>query len=174
MRPARRSSFRLIVLGILPIAAALLALGAAAPAAGSRSGLETPFVEPSNCGDCENCLEGHRAPPNVNGTIGSLHSWCMTTSNCTHPGCGVALTTPPSPDFQALDDLVQLALAGDNTAIRQIVLLYPDKASYNVGRQALQVEGCNTETIVAHIPLTAEALAVVQQYSPMGMGYASR
>jgi len=174
MRIALMAAGRFVVFSLLPVVTVAFFLGAGAPAASKISGSLGAFVEPSNCGDCAGCIGGHMAPPSESGTIGGLHSWCMQIVDCTHPGCGVARTSPATPGMPMLEDLVQLALAGSRAAVRNIVLLYPEKAHYNATRHALQVEGCNRETIVAHVPLDAATLADVQQYFPNEGLYASR
>ncbi len=174
MRPNSTSLLRSALFSVVIISAAAIAPGAATPAAGARIGKSVPFVEPNNCAECAWCTDGHKDPPDQFGTIGGIHSWCMALPDCTHPGCGTALAPVPRVDTPALEDLVQLALGGDVAAVRKMVLLYPEKTSYNITRQALQIEGCQPDVIVAQIPLTGEALGFVQKYAPAEVLYSSR
>lgn len=117
-----------------------------------------PFVEPSNCGECEACAAGqHRAPLLQGGTVGALHSWCMELL-CSHPSCtgGSLRTADPREDLE-VTTLLYAASEGHLDALYDISRRYPDRVIVNRRRLALQIRGCNG-AIAASLPLTADQL----------------
>ncbi len=145
---------------------ALCAIGVALAGAtlGARPGapvaaVSAPFGE-LNCGECFTCIPTtyHRAPVVEDGTLTSLHAYCIETA-CAHPLCGTA-SLPVSPSRTAeLQTLLASAAAGDVDAVRSLLRNHSDRVRLNIERMALQVSGCSPQVIIAHLPLAAGATA---------------
>ena len=62
-----------------------------------------------------------------------------------------------------LQGLFGAAADGDEAAIATLLATFGEKAHLNLERQALQIEGCDASSFIAHIPLAPQLVAALSQ-----------
>lgn len=85
-------------------------------------------------------------------------------NDCLPPGdCGYHICAESLRDVRMIY-LVDRAGDGDMEAILELLRSFPEKATVNLGRRALQVASCkDPAALMAHLPLTAPQMASIQQ-----------
>lgn len=120
------------------------------------------------CDGCDAGIPGHVAPDGSS-KGGFPHTDCYAGGNCSamHGKCGGGemLVAAPSTMVSPGDVLVMLleeAAAGDTRAMQTLLAVFPDITVFNNEQGALQVQACDGETLLAHIPLSLEQQGVLQ------------
>lgn len=126
-----------------------------------------PMAEAGNCAQCVTCTElgkeGHKDVEDPDGDYDKVGHPCFGGISCLGHGrslCqGFASIESPQVTLYAA---IERAADGSASAVAALVRQFPNRVSVNTARGALQVTGCGGETMVAHIPLDAETLAVAE------------
>lgn len=150
---------------VVPVALIVFAgAGGVAPLPESDQ-LVARFTGPTNCGSCYACFAGdHRLPLGGSEEYSAIHSYCVAVTGCPHPLCsGGALNTDQEQDAMYLPGLFAAAVEGDEAAIGNLLATFGKKAHLNLERQALQIEGCDASSFIAHIPLAPKTVAALSQ-----------
>jgi len=152
--------------GILP----LLVLGAFIPLRGSAhsAGNGNEYLSlPITDGDCEllcmECSVGHSMdspadPGNAN--HGGEHG-CLGPYPCRivdHPKCSQSFA---SLDLHTRNELWNVLIGSDATAIRRTLAVHPDYMWLNAQRRSIQIAGCTPGTVAYNIPVDADLLGMI-------------
>ncbi|MDZ4673085.1 MAG: hypothetical protein SGI84_01440 [Gemmatimonadota bacterium] len=129
----------------------------------SASGALVELGWVQTCGKCILLGCGHKVEEKlINNEWANTHSYCVALPDCDgHPGCSEAFAPRiDGADALRFPALLERAAAGDGQASIALVREYPWLASYNEGREAVQVLGCDGMSVVAHLPVSKELVAL--------------
>ncbi len=160
-------------IGIRAASLALLAVGVGVVSA-AYSGFDgervlhedSAIVAQGSCTECSACSAGgHKAPIKTDGSLSSVHSYCISTL-CSHPGCLESANPDQRVRDLALRNLIRDAARGDEGAMRGLLVDHPDRAVINRNREAIQVTSCNGSSLMAHVPLSPRQVAMLASVAP--------
>lgn len=137
-------------------------------------GMVAPAALEAQCTDCPRCgiQNKHDAPLGGSDFEGIHENICISPATCTgHPLCGPDLPSEMA-RREAFDGLLRNLTAGSEVAVFAMLSEFPEEATVNLGRRALQVyarPGCNEaagseRTLIAHFSLSDAQIAAVNEW----------
>lgn len=145
-----------------------LLLSAGLTVALSRPSESVALGETVSCTDCGQCAipgtDKHVADIEPSGGFQSNGGHDCWLVPCGHPACPSGGASLDGVLIQEeVDNLLDRAFDGDPGAVLALLNVYPDLATANYERNALQVVApCEKKAVIAHIPLTSEMLAAIE------------
>lgn len=151
-------------------------LGAASPRSNDTYAVPTPrgsapaalsaALQPTNCFYCMICQEntGHSTPGAQVDGVQYGHTCFAGYTTCgasDHPACSWSQGVAAPARVAEYMALASAAGRGSTAAIGSLLKDFPERASYNAGRQALQLAGCTPDSRVGNIPLSVRQVATL-------------
>lgn len=157
--PRFRSLMPVAICAAITISPALLLLSAPPAGAEPPSSMTVAYAA-QECDMCDECFTTgeHWAEPHENANrAGEAHD-CQSEGSCAidHPH-----TCSPTVDFGRLIERARIAaLSGGPSSFDALSNDFPNQVKFNDERYALQVFGCDQQSVIAHFPLAGSRVTV--------------